>query len=79
MKRKMEEQKREMLKEMSQADVDDMLRRHKEEIERMNDAFRKEQKRQLDAMRARMKEKNQAFEADRVKKQIQLAEIHRKK
>eukprot|EP00352_Strombidinopsis_acuminata_P000994 CAMPEP_0176343884 /NCGR_PEP_ID=MMETSP0126-20121128/4262_1 /TAXON_ID=141414 ORGANISM="Strombidinopsis acuminatum, Strain SPMC142" /NCGR_SAMPLE_ID=MMETSP0126 /ASSEMBLY_ACC=CAM_ASM_000229 /LENGTH=119 /DNA_ID=CAMNT_0017690023 /DNA_START=12116 /DNA_END=12475 /DNA_ORIENTATION=+ len=42
MKRKMEEQQREMLKEMSQADVDDMIRRHKEEIDRMNDAFRRE-------------------------------------
>lgn len=59
-----------MLKEMSQADVDDMIRRHKEEIERMNDVFRREQKRQLDAMRAQMKEKNQAFEADRVRKRI---------
>jgi len=47
-----------MLKEMSQADVDDMLRRHKEEIDRMNTAFKQEQKRQLDAMRAKMKDKN---------------------
>jgi len=53
--KKMAEQQKELLRDMSQKDVDSMLARHKRELETMDDALKAEQNRQMEKMRIIMK------------------------
>ena len=77
--RKLADQQRELLKDMTQKDVDEMLEKHKKELAAMDEVLEEEQARQLERMRERMKNRTAARAKENVARQIKLAEIQRQK
>lgn len=77
--KKLAEQQRELLKNMNQKDVDEMLARHRRELEAIETALAMEQKRQMEFMQNQMKVRNQQLNKDRAIRQIKLAEIQKKR
>ena len=73
--RKLADQQRELLKDMTQKDVDLMLEKHKKELSSMDEVLEEEQARQLERMRERMKNRTAARAKENVARQIKLAEI----
>lgn len=58
--RKLADQQRELLKDMTQKDVDAMLDKHKRDLASMDEVLQEEQSRQLEKMRERMKNRTAA-------------------
>lgn len=77
--RKLADQQRELLKDMTQKDVDEMLEKHKKELAAMDEVLEEEQARQLERMRERMKNRTAARAKENVARQIKLAEIQMQK
>ncbi len=79
MAKKLADQQREMLKDLNQKDVDNMLGKHKEELQAMDEVLQEEQQKQMDKMRERMKNRGGNKAKEQAVRQIKLAEIQKAK
>jgi len=79
MAKKLEEQQKEILKNMNQKDVDAMLERHKEQLKSLEAQLAGEQTRQLNQLKERLKTRNEANARNKVLRDIRMAEIQKKK
>lgn len=77
--RKLADQQRELLKDMNQKDVDQLLGKHKRDLQVMDEVLKSEQDRQMESMRVRMRGRNANRAREQVVRQIKLAEIQKTK
>ena len=79
MAKKLAEQQRELLQDLNQNDVDDLLGKHKQELQVMDEVLQEEQQRQMEKMRDRMKNRSSNKAKEQAVRQIKLAEIQKAK
>ena len=79
MAKKLADQQRELLQDLNQHDVDNLLGKHKEELQVMDEVLQDEQKRQIEKMRERIKNRGSHKAKEQAIRQIKLAEIQQAK
>ena len=79
MAKKLADQQRELLQDLTQKDVDNLLGKHKQELQVMDEVLQEEQKRQMEKMRDRMKNRSSNKAKEQAIRQIKLAEIQKAK
>lgn len=79
MAKKLEEQQKEILKNMNQKDVDQMLERHKEQLKVLEKQLSTEHERQSAQLKEKLKQRNEANARRAVLRDIRMAEIQKQK